>query len=89
MYIYIYIENYTRESQRKATRVDDGETIETGRARLGSDKGGSGGGGMIRGLGRRSGHLRAVLIEINEVGTVALRVGRRVGRLVGCEVHES
>lgn len=34
-------------------------------------------------------NLRAVLIEVNEVGAVALRVGRRVGRLVGREVHES
>lgn len=34
-------------------------------------------------------NLRAVLIEVDEVGTVALRVGRRVGRLVGREVHES
>lgn len=40
------------------------------------------------GTGPRA-NLRAVLIEVNEVGTIALRVGRRVGRLVGCEVHES
>lgn len=32
-------------------------------------------------------YLRAVLIEVNEVGTIVLRVGRRVGRLIGCEVH--
>lgn len=42
-----------------------------------------------RGAARARTNLRAVLIEVNEVGAVALRVGRRVGRLVGREVHES
>lgn len=32
-------------------------------------------------------NLRAVLIKINEVGTITLRLGRRVGRLICCEVH--
>lgn len=32
-------------------------------------------------------NLRAVLIEVNKVGTIVLRLGRRVGRLIGCEVH--
>ncbi|KYM98711.1 Ubiquitin-associated domain-containing protein 1, partial [Cyphomyrmex costatus] len=35
----------------------------------------------------RRANLRAVLIEVNEVGTIALCVGRRVGRLVGCEIN--
>ncbi|KYM84189.1 Ubiquitin-associated domain-containing protein 1 [Atta colombica] len=32
-------------------------------------------------------YLRAVLIEVNKVGTIALRIGRRIGRLVGCEIN--
>lgn len=47
-YIYICIHVHTEIEREKMTRVENGETIETRRARLGSDKGGDGGGGVRR-----------------------------------------
>lgn len=71
---------------RGQVRGNKGGERERGRRARGTNitEGESGRGGREK---RVAINLRAVLIEINEVGTITLRLGRRVGRLICCEVH--